>query len=607
VVSEHLSAARAALARGDVLAAYDDAMAASEVDPSDLEAPYVAALALVRSGASERAAEAATALRRRVEQAGDVTDRLSEDIDALDARIAKDRALASEGAARTDRLREAADRYEAVADRYGRYYACINAATLRLLAGDIEEAHALARRVRTLLQAEPPPEDDEYWRAATAAEAALVLGEPDVARAALERAVAVAEDDTAARAASRRQLALVCAATGIDPEILDALGLPTVVHYCGHVSGANGTAGRLPGDDEARVASEVGSILDARDAGIAYGSLASGSDIIVAEAVLAAGGELHVVLPFAADEFEAVSVRPAGDQWVLRFRACLAQARSVIQACDSAYLGDDTLFEYASHTAMGHARNRAAALGTDAVQIAVWDGLPARGPGGTADDVAVWERAGGSTHVVRVGTGLPAPDPVPPTGRAPSPRSVRAILFADLHGFSRLRDEQFPTALDEVFTPLAGVLARFPDDVLWTNSWGDAVQVMFRDVCGAARAALGLQEAMRAIDLGRAGLPAEFALRVAVHAGPVLKLRDPFRGTEGWWGRELTRAARIEPRTPEGEVYATSAFAALLALRPEAGLACEYVGRVTTAKDFETIPMYRVRAQRSLSPEESRG
>ena len=67
----------------------------------------------------------------------------------------------------------------------------------------------------------------------------------------------------------------------------------------------------------------------------------------------------------------------------------------------------------------------------------------------------------------------------------------------------------------------------------------------------------------------------------------------------GWWGRELARAAHIEPRTPEGEVYATDAFAALLALEPESGLACEYVGRDTTAKDFETIPMYRIWRQSS--------
>ena len=39
----------------------------------------------------------------------------------------------------------------------------------------------------------------------------------------------------------------------------------------------------------------------------------------------------------------------------------------------------------------------------------------------------------------------------------------------------------------------------------------------------------------------------------------------------------------------------TDAFAALLALERGAPFATEYVGRVTTAKDFETIPMYRLR------------
>ena len=39
----------------------------------------------------------------------------------------------------------------------------------------------------------------------------------------------------------------------------------------------------------------------------------------------------------------------------------------------------------------------------------------------------------------------------------------------------------------------------------------------------------------------------------------------------------------------------TDAFAALLALEPNCGSATEYVGRVTTAKQFETIPMYRLR------------
>jgi hypothetical protein len=62
-------------------------------------------------------------------------------------------------------------------------------------------------------------------------------------------------------------------------------------------------------------------------------------------------------------------------------------------------------------------------------------------------------------------------------------------------------------------------------------------------------------------------------------------------------GRGLTRAARIEPRTPMGEVYVTTGFAALLRLEPGCGVTSEYVGHLTTAKNFETTPMYLLRRE----------
>jgi hypothetical protein len=39
-------------------------------------------------------------------------------------------------------------------------------------------------------------------------------------------------------------------------------------------------------------------------------------------------------------------------------------------------------------------------------------------------------------------------------------------------------------------------------------------------------------------------------------------------------------------------VYVTDQFAALLALEPDVETTCQYVGRLPTAKDFGTFPMY---------------
>jgi hypothetical protein len=116
-----------------------------------------------------------------------------------------------------------------------------------------------------------------------------------------------------------------------------------------------------------------------------------------------------------------------------------------------------------------------------------------------------------------------------------------------------------------------------------------------------AQCALAIQEALAEVDLVAAGLPGDMSLRLAGHVAPVFDMYDPLLGAPTVMGRELTRAARVEPRTPTGEVYVTAAFAGLMALAPGSGVTAEYVGVMTTAKDFESAPVYRLR--RSLAPQ----
>jgi hypothetical protein len=572
-----------------MLMAYDAAWAAVADDPHDLEAEYVAALALARTGALDRAAQLAETLQARAEQRNDLTRELRADVRALGARIAKDRALRAPVDERAGALTAAADRYEAVAETFGGHYPLVNAATLHLLAADRDRAGQLAIRALDAIATDSSPSD--YWTNASTAEASLILGDRPAAARALARAVAAPDADLAARAATGRQLALIGVATDVDVGLVDLLALPKVIHYCGHVAGPPDGDILFTLEQQDRLAAEISHYLTSNGVSIAYGSLASGADLLVAEAVLALGAELRVVLPFGPEEFVDVSVRPAGSSWTRRFERCLAAATDVVVACDSAYGGDDELFGHASRIAMGFARNRASMLATSARQLAIWDGQPSRGLGGTADNVDEWRRAGGTTHVIDVATSRPAPRQASDGNDF---RTVRAFIFADLHGFSLLRDEHFPVALSAIFSPLGEVLDRHAADVLSCNTWGDALQAVLTDAPAAARCALDLQDAVRDVDARALGLPADLGMRVAVHVGPAMRLRDPLRRTMGWWGRELTRTARIEPRTPEGEVYATEQFAALLVLEPDSGISCEYVGQVTTAKDFETIPMYRI-------------
>ncbi len=94
------------------------------------------------------------------------------------------------------------------------------------------------------------------------------------------------------------------------------------------------------------------------------------------------------------------------------------------------------------------------------------------------------------------------------------------------------------------------------------------------------------------------GLPATLALRIALHAGPVFGGIDPVTGHKNYTGTHVSRAARLEPKTPPGEVYASEGFAALVAVdqvHPQTEFACEYVKQLEWARHYGTFPTYVVR------------
>lgn len=577
---------------GDYLRAFDAATTESDpglgrVDRAQVD--YLRVLALARSGALERAEAELAALNY------DVTDlpaKLREDRAALRARLAKDRAF--EHTEPTSNLTAiAAQHYEDIYHELGRPFACINAATLWLLAGDGPKARKLAVSAQSISQVDSHAHDeDRYWTAVTQAEAALILGKVERARKLIVDAATIASENLAARASTRRQLARLFDHLGFDSDVeLAPLANPTVVHYCGH---------RVDESDADRFTKQVGPTVEAAIAdlvesqrvGAAYGSLACGADIVLAEALLRVGADLHVVLPFAAEEFVEVSVRSGGNSWVRRFEHCLARAATTTVTCDSAYMGDASLFSFASRFAMGQALNRAHQLDAPALQLAVWDEQVTETEAGTSYDVSQWRRAGGTTQVIpafaqRTGSTKDAADRVE--------RPVTVVLFGDIQGFSRLRDEEMLRFVPSVLGAVASAVAIHGDAISVRNTWGDAIFLAADDVLTGARCALDILRALRNVDLSALGMPTDLSIRLAAHVGPALRLHDPLRGVEGIFGRELTRAARIEPSTPPGQVYVTAAFAALLVLEPDADVVPEYVGTVTTAKEFETIPMFILR------------
>jgi adenylate cyclase len=350
--------------------------------------------------------------------------------------------------------------------------------------------------------------------------------------------------------------------------------------------------------EEAALAVRIAAELDRLDVSVGFGPLACGADILCAEALLARGAELNVVLPFAEDDFIAESVLCGGEDWLPRYRACREGAAGVHFATPGAYVGDDNQFAYNTRLAMGLAALRADAMATAAVQLAVVSdtiaSLSLTGIAGTVADIAIWRGLGRETVTIAAGPvprdlAFPAHEPI-----AGVRREIRSILFADYKGFSRLGERELPLFMDAVMGRIGALLEEFGAHVEFRNSWGDAIYAVIDQPLVAARIAVALQQ--RLADLPAALVPAgaEAGMRIGVHYGPVWAGTDRVTGQPLWYGGEVNRTARIEPVTPVGGVYCTETFAAALLVEGCTECTFERVGRVSLPKNFGEVELYRL-------------
>ncbi len=590
-IAEWLDEIRGFEKAGEFFQAIDRAERGLKEHPDDRWLKHRAVLAFANAGATGEA-------RRRYEAYG-LAACSDEDIGALDARLLKDQAFAGSGAARRAHLLAAAERYHGLALRGGfASYPAVNAATLFLLAGESGRARAVAERLLPPLEEALAAGTIDYWGLATLIETLVVLGRGAEAQALLPLALAQAGGNRADLASTWRQLGRLAEAGLVDRALFEPLRPATILHYTGHIIAPPGRSGRFPATAEARVRDEIGRRLEAMRAGAGYGSLAAGADILFAEALLARGAELHVVLPFAEADFIEASVRPAGAGWVERYAACKARALSWRQATSDAHSDNDVLFGYCSRIAMGLAILQAEHLGSAAGQIAVFDGRPGgSGPAGTAADLALWRTTGLEQTIIAL-----EPGPLEsggaaagPAAAAPSGQPLRAMLFGDVKGFSQLNDLQIPAFVEHLLGCLAGAIKASGATIETANTWGDGIFLILPGTAEAARCALAMQAALERFDFAKAGLPDSLRLRIGGHYGPVHDVIDPIVNKRGYAGVHVTTAARIEPVTPEGCVYVTEPFAADLALSHRRDFSCDYVGLTESAKKFGAMRMFLLR------------
>jgi hypothetical protein len=492
---------------------------------------------------------------------------------ATRARLLKDQALRAVGARRLHLLASAAEAYGAADRLRPQPYTRINQASMRFLAGDRDGARVIAVDVLDWLARATGLAETPYFIAATRAEAHLLCGDPAAAAAALRTACAADPDGWSDRASTLRQFALIASATGADQHWLDEFRPPCSLNFAGHL-------GVAP-NESADLRNRVDTWLATHSIGFGFGALAAGADIVIAEALIARGGELHVILPVGVDAFVAQSIAPYDPAWRVRFAACLAAAQSVqcVTSLTGAY--EPLATRLAADVAMGAAVLNARHLQSAAWQLLVIDDGPGRFGGGlgTRGIGERWHDRDRQDCLV-----TPRTAPVAASGLRQSPegradRRLAAILMISFDGLDQCDEGAFADAIDHVITPFRDACAALtvqPDLMLPVSN---ARMVAFADPDTAwiyAQALLTLP-------------PLAMPLRIAGHYGLAHWLDHP----QALVGRVIADLADVAAHALPGVLCASETLASALFVNRSADIIAEHVGEAGELRLYALAPVNR--------------
>jgi hypothetical protein len=204
------------------------------------------------------------------------------------------------------------------------------------------------------------------------------------------------------------------------------------------------------------------------------------------------------VLPFEKETFRRASVDIVpGQNWGRRFEAVLKKAATITILNPSGDPTEPENYEFCNRAILGLARLKARSVGVDLKPVVMWDGQPGDGPGGTEAFVKRCRKLADPV-ILKTTEYLPGK---PRRRKAAIPavsqsQKIRAMLFADVVGFSKLDEPQIPAFVEHFMGAIAEALPKGRQAPLYRNTWGDAIYCVFRDVKDAGAFALGKASAI---------------------------------------------------------------------------------------------------------------
>lgn len=494
------------------------------------------------------------------------------------------------------------------------YYTGINAATVACLRGNKDQAQELATAVLTLCKKLLANIDSlavPYWLYATIGEAELLLEKPFEAQAAYEKAILRCGNDHRSLMSMRKQIMLLKQHANVaTADLLTVLPSPTLVVFSGHRVDIDSHiyTQRFASQNECMVRQKIYQWLAQFHHVIAYCSAANGSDLLFIEQVLARGGEVNIILPFERATFTKTSVDHPNDQsWGKRFEVALRQATRVVELTEYNPVVSNAAYEFANLCIAGMAKARQSNTRYPLRALTVWDGLLKGGQGGTYSAISHWREMGLEIDSIHPATGnsklLPTTsikvNNAPPV-KTPCPQKgvhyyhYLPMLFADIKGYSKLNEQQLVVFSTVYISKLKSVFDEFSEGILNRRTQGDGLFIVFTKLMTAVAVALRINVVLTETEWESIGLPADLQIRISLDAGPCYAYQDRIVGSIEFCGNYVNRAARLEPVTPPGHIFATETFVALCYANNLSLVRFVYAGQIVLPKGHGIIPAYHL-------------
>ncbi|HYD38054.1 MAG TPA: hypothetical protein VEA60_10595, partial [Allosphingosinicella sp.] len=312
--------------------------------------------------------------------------------------------------------------------------------------------------------------------------------------------------------------------------------------------------------------------------GFGYGALAAGADIIIAEALLERGAELHAVLPGGAEAFAAVSVDPFGRTWRKRFDSVLERAAEIRRVRPLGARPGEAMIGLADEVAMGAALINARRLESSAVQLLVLDcAREANGTSGRSREI--WSSGGWRQRILTAARETRHDRPAD-SSDAQAPLAVLAV------GWDDGQDHDPGITLAQLLPFLAELPA--PDIPPYLTE--DRLILAWRGPGEAAGAAV------RLLETAGDGLK----LRIGGQYGPAATFRDPFSGSPRLALAATAAAAGALASAPPGTAFVTDDFAAALAAAGPCRPASEYIGELDPPDGGPPVGLYALKSYDQL-------